>query len=105
MNNVYELPKREDKIGEVSEWIARVERGLTEQEETALQDWLAAKPKNPEMFMSIESILMIRVRGYYYILGIMARRKGAEQDIIRVVVTQVLAGVFLMRPNSMCLLK
>jgi transmembrane sensor len=56
MNNVYELPKREDKIGEVSEWIARVERGLTEQEETALQDWLAANPKNPEMFMEMASI-------------------------------------------------
>jgi transmembrane sensor len=56
MNNVYELPKREDKIGQVSEWIAKVERGLTEKEEKALHDWLAADPENSEMFMEMASV-------------------------------------------------
>jgi len=53
MNNVYELPKRKVMLGEASEWIARLDRGMTKQEEKAMQIWLAENSKNPETLMKL----------------------------------------------------
>lgn len=56
MSNVHVLPKRTDTTGEASEWIARLERGLTDQEEQALQNWLAANPGNLATFMKMAAL-------------------------------------------------
>ncbi|MBL4681295.1 MAG: FecR domain-containing protein [Pseudomonadales bacterium] len=56
MSNIYELPTSEDPIGDASEWIARIDRGLTEQEKEALQEWVEAKPENQEALVTVAEI-------------------------------------------------
>lgn len=53
MSNVYEMPERADPIGEASHWIAIVDRGMDDQEEKALREWLAAAPENPAALMEV----------------------------------------------------
>lgn len=56
-NNVYELPPRyDDSIEEASGWLAMLDRGLTDEEQTLLQEWLAADPENPKVLMEVAGI-------------------------------------------------
>jgi transmembrane sensor len=43
--NIYQFPDPRDVTAEACEWLARLERGLTEEEGGDLREWLAANPK------------------------------------------------------------
>lgn len=51
MNNVYRLPDRADPTAEACEWLARIDRGLTAQEQHDLQEWLAGNPRRAEVLI------------------------------------------------------
>ncbi len=51
MTNVYELPDRTDPLDEASEWLARMDRGLGDAEQAALQQWLGGDPRNSAALM------------------------------------------------------
>ena len=51
MSNVYELPERRSPVDEAGDWIAKLDRGLSDQEEVSLREWLAADPNNPAALM------------------------------------------------------
>ena len=46
MSNIYELPSNERQYDEASLWIERLDEGLTDEETTELQTWMAADPEN-----------------------------------------------------------
>jgi transmembrane sensor len=46
MSNVRQITDRRDPTADACEWLARLERGLTEVEDRKLHDWLAANPKH-----------------------------------------------------------
>jgi len=56
MSNIYELFRRDDLVDEAGDWLAMLDRGLTEQEQTALQKWLVADPENLRTLMEMASI-------------------------------------------------
>ena len=53
MSNVYELPKQVDPLEEASTWLARLDRGLDEQETIAIQKWLDDDPRNSSALMEM----------------------------------------------------
>jgi transmembrane sensor len=55
MSNVYQLPGN-DSTAEACEWLARIDRGLTEQEARQLQDWLAADPRRSKALIESASL-------------------------------------------------
>jgi transmembrane sensor len=55
MTNIHSLPaanERRDATAEACEWLARLERGLDDQEELKLHEWLSADPKHVTAFMA-----------------------------------------------------
>jgi len=48
MTNVYQFPNSEDSTEQACEWLARLERGLTNDESRALRAWLDADPKRAQ---------------------------------------------------------
>ncbi|MBI2992599.1 MAG: FecR domain-containing protein [Gammaproteobacteria bacterium] len=56
MSNVYQMPERRYPIDEAGDWLAKLDRGLNEQEEAALREWLAADPRNPMALMESASV-------------------------------------------------
>jgi transmembrane sensor len=46
MNNVIELSRQADPVDEASDWLARLDRGLSDGEEQVLQKWRDSDPKN-----------------------------------------------------------
>jgi transmembrane sensor len=46
MSNVYKLSEREDCTTAACEWLARIDRGLSVQEESELQQWLDSNPSH-----------------------------------------------------------
>lgn len=56
MSNIYEISKRDERVDEAGNWLAMLDRGLTEQEQTALQKWLVADPENLRTLMEMASI-------------------------------------------------
>ena len=53
MDNVYKLPQQKQRYEEASQWIAKLDRQLTEDETIALQDWLTKDPKNKSMLLEM----------------------------------------------------
>lgn len=53
MNNVYTLNKPEDTLARASEWLAKMDRGLSSIEELQLQDWLGAHKDHAEVFLQV----------------------------------------------------
>lgn len=51
MSNVYPLKVDPGKYRAVSEWISKMDRGLTANEETELRAWLADNPRNRALFL------------------------------------------------------
>jgi len=52
MSKVYRFPEpNEDPTAEACEWLARLNRGLTEQEGRELREWLATSPKRAAVFI------------------------------------------------------
>lgn len=53
MSNIHEFPHQKDIYEEPSEWLAKLDRGLTHEEEASLKEWLASDPNH--------SVLLLRV--------------------------------------------
>lgn len=56
MSNIHEFPKRKDIYDEPSKWFAKLERGLTRDEEAALKIWLAADPDHSERLLRLAEL-------------------------------------------------
>jgi len=56
MSNVIELPVSERRFDESSQWIAKLDRTLTDDEETQLKAWLQADPENRALFLRMAAI-------------------------------------------------
>lgn len=56
MNNVYQLPNQDKLLEEASEWIARLDRGLSADEESLLGEWLAIDVAHGKMLMDIAAL-------------------------------------------------
>ncbi len=55
-NNVILLPVGADMMGECSDWMAKVDRGLTDDEKSAFQQWLAGDKNNPAAFFEMAAL-------------------------------------------------
>lgn len=53
MSKVVSLKVSRDPIGEASEWIAKLDRGLTEKEKEHLKIWLASDESHPQLFLDM----------------------------------------------------
>lgn len=53
MTNVYRLPSGTDQCAESAEWLAKLDRGLTEEEEAELRVWLNANSANRTRFLAM----------------------------------------------------
>ena len=53
MNNVYEFPQRDKPYDEASEWVARMDKGLSAAEERELQRWMAADTANRQNLLEM----------------------------------------------------
>lgn len=53
MNNVYEFPQRDKPYDEASEWVARMDKGLSGADERELQRWMAADPANRQILLEM----------------------------------------------------
>lgn len=56
MSNIVKLPVKEQCYQQASEWIARLDRQLSQQEQQELQDWIAASPENQATLMEMASL-------------------------------------------------
>jgi transmembrane sensor len=58
MSNIHPFPqdRHHDSYDRASEWIARLDRGLSVEERKALRAWMAADAKNAEVLMSMAGI-------------------------------------------------
>lgn len=56
IHNDYEMPERADPIEEASNWIAMLDRGMDDQEEVSLREWLAAAPGNLTALMEVAKL-------------------------------------------------
>ena len=59
MSNIHHIHKHniiddeEKRLDQASDWIAKIDRDLTEQEKAALQTWLSLNPKNIEVLLEV----------------------------------------------------
>lgn len=56
MSNVIELPVQEQRYDQASEWIARLDRQLSEEEDQALQTWLERHPDNQYVLLEMAAL-------------------------------------------------
>ena len=56
MTNVYSLPPQKRSIDEASDWLAKLDRGLSAAEEQELQTWLAQHPENQRGLLRLASL-------------------------------------------------
>lgn len=56
MNNIYELPQRDKPYDEASEWIARMDKGLTAAEEQELRRWMAGDETNRKILFEMTQL-------------------------------------------------
>ncbi len=56
MSNIYKISKETTRYKDVTEWITKLDRGLTKSEEQALRAWMAARPENAEQLMQVAKI-------------------------------------------------
>lgn len=62
MSNVHHIHKQniiddeEKRLGEASDWLAKIDRNLTEQEKSALQTWLSLNTKNTEVLLEVAQL-------------------------------------------------
>lgn len=53
MSKVYQLPSGKDPGSEAADWIAKLDRGLSEEEEAQLRQWLSASPDHRNQFLAM----------------------------------------------------
>lgn len=56
MTNVYPLPPQKHSADEASEWLAKLDRGLSAAEEQELETWLAQHPENRRALLRLASL-------------------------------------------------
>ena len=56
MTNVYPLPPQKSSVDEASEWLARLDRGLSAAEERQIAAWLARHPENRRALLRLASL-------------------------------------------------
>ena len=53
MTNIYQLPNNEHRYDEASRWLAKLDRGLSDEEEKELGLWLETNPDNRQIFQDM----------------------------------------------------
>jgi len=53
VKNVYELPRQNERYDEASLWLAKLDNGLSDADQKALQDWMAADPENRAVLLEM----------------------------------------------------
>ena len=56
MTNVYPLPPQKRRAGEASEWLAKLDRGLSAVEEQEIKVWLGQHPENRRALLRLASL-------------------------------------------------
>ena len=56
MTNIYELPSQEQRYDEASQWIEKLDNGLSPEEERSFQQWMAADPKNEALLLKMANL-------------------------------------------------
>lgn len=56
MTNVYSLPPQKRSLDEASDWLAKLDRGLSDEEQHALDGWLAQHPENRRSLLRLASL-------------------------------------------------
>jgi transmembrane sensor len=56
MSNVHNFPNPNRALDEASEWLAKIDRGLSDAEEQALDQWLHASADNPSALMQVAEL-------------------------------------------------
>ena len=55
-SNILNFPDQEQRVDEASLWVARIDRGLTKEEEKSLVKWLRADPENSKILLEMASL-------------------------------------------------
>jgi transmembrane sensor len=56
MNNIRPMATDQQLYDEASLWIVKMDRGLTDDERTALQEWMQAEQKNHDILMEMTQL-------------------------------------------------
>jgi transmembrane sensor len=56
VSNIYEMPNREKRFDEASQWIAKLDQGLTKQDARELQQWMAASRANYDTLIQMATL-------------------------------------------------
>ncbi len=56
MTNIVKISSESRRYKEVTEWITRLDRGLTDSEEETLREWMAARPENAEQLIQVAGL-------------------------------------------------
>ena len=56
MNNIRPMPSKERLYDQASQWIVKMDKGLSPDEETALREWLQADPQNYSILMEMTQL-------------------------------------------------
>ena len=53
MSNVHQLPNVEARFDQASEWIAKMDRGLSASEEKAMVEWMSECSENQDLLLAM----------------------------------------------------
>ena len=56
MNNIHELPNQDKIHTEAGEWLAKLDRGLSADERTTLQEWLVESKEHREILFNMAEL-------------------------------------------------
>ncbi len=56
MTNISQIPTKPDRYDEASHWIVKLDRGLSHDEEIALQEWMALAPENQTILLQMTQL-------------------------------------------------
>jgi len=56
MSNVHSMPSSQDRHGQASDWIVKMDRGLSSDEKIALQEWMQDSPENHSTLMQMTQL-------------------------------------------------
>ena len=56
MNNIRPMPSKERLYDQASQWIVKMDKGLSPDEETALREWLQADPQSYSILMEMTQL-------------------------------------------------
>ena len=56
MSNVHSMPSNQDRHDQASDWIVKMDRGLSSDEKIALQEWMQDSPENHSTLMQMTQL-------------------------------------------------